>query len=187
MAEQSYFDGHRVIPFVVLSSFLYGFQRWFQLVLALHKRTLLIMLSVLSGGLMNVILNLIAVPMWGYQAAAVNNLIGYLVFTILIVYFSRKLMIWRFPYSSMVRALLASVPVWLTVVFVMRLDMPALIEIMICASVGCMVYALSLLVLGEASFVEIRKAVRSLLSVKPADPQCPSEDGKESCSLTREE
>jgi len=155
LADQAYFIGNKIIPLVVGSVFLFGFQRWFALVIAIYKKTYLIMFGILGGSVTNILLNLIFIPDYGYQAAAINNLIGYFVFAALTILFSRKLMTWKFPFVSLGRSLLASTIMAFVIFLILNLSLPNWLILAISISGGTVIYGVTLLVSGEVKRSEI--------------------------------
>lgn len=164
MADQQYFIGNSIIPLVVFSVFLFGFQRWFQLILALFKKTYLIMLSVVCGAILSIILNLVFVPKYGYIASAIINIFGYLIFTLLVIVFSRSLMVWRFPYSSLRNSIMASLAMALSVIAVLTFIQKSILIIIISVPIGLIIYTSTLFFLNEFSFKVAINSIRNFLN-----------------------
>jgi len=108
LTGQEYSMGYTILPFVALSIFLNGSVIGFGHGLGYFKKTKYIMWSLLIGGLVNLGLNFIFVPKYGYVAAAITTLIGYIVMVELQIYFSRKFFIWQFPFKSLGKIICAS-------------------------------------------------------------------------------
>jgi len=101
LTGQEYFMGYTILPFVALSIFLNGSTIGFGNGLGYYKKTKYIMWPLIIGGLVNLGLNFIFIPKYGYFAAATTTLIGYIVMVGLEIYFSRKFFIWKFPLKSL--------------------------------------------------------------------------------------
>lgn len=164
LTDEAYLGAYQVMPFIALSTFLYGFQRWFQLVLLLYEKTKFIFISVLSGAVVNIVLNLLLIRHWGYQIAAVNQLIGYAVFTLLIIVFSRRLMVWEFPAGSLARVIAATAIMSVAVIIVSNLIRTAWLNLILGAAVGIVTYSLGLLAMQEVKLSEIRGLMASLVT-----------------------
>lgn len=108
LAGAEYREGYRIIPFVALSGFLLGLQQRFQSGLIFYRRTVFILIAVIIAGMINISLNLLFVPLYGYMAAAITTLISYIIFLMIIVIISRRLFIWIFPFESLGRSVLSS-------------------------------------------------------------------------------
>lgn len=81
MAPEQYHEAIYVIPPVAISSFftfLYGI---FSIVSMYFEKTTKIMFASISGAILNLILNFICIPRFGYIAAAYTTLICYIFFT----------------------------------------------------------------------------------------------------------
>ena len=108
LTGQKYFMGYTILPFLALSIFLNGSTMGFGNALGYYKKTKYIMWSLIIGGSVNLGLNFIFIPKYGYFAAAITTLIGYIVMVGLEIYFSRKFFIWKFPFKSMYKIICAS-------------------------------------------------------------------------------
>lgn len=98
-----YFEGYRIIPFVAAGIFLVGLQQRFQAGILLYKRTRFITLSVFIASVMNLALNFLFVPRYGYMAAAFTTLVSYIILLICIIVVSRRFFIWQFPFKSLIK------------------------------------------------------------------------------------
>jgi O-antigen/teichoic acid export membrane protein len=161
MADKLYFEANQIIPLIVSSVFFFGFQRWFQLVLALYKKTHFIMISVLGGAVVNIVLNVVFVPSFGYLASAIINVIGYALFALLIVLFSRPLMAWKFPFASLRNSFLSSAFMAAGILGVISTHLPEWAKLIICIPIGLMLYVIALFVIKELSFGDVMNFTRS--------------------------
>jgi hypothetical protein len=98
--------------------------------------------------------------------------VSYAVLLVMVVRFSRRFFVWRFPYWSLCRVAVASAVMGLVVRDLEhRLDLPPLWMLMACACAGAVVCLVVLLALGEFSPGElkaVRRVVQRLLRVKPS-------------------
>jgi len=150
MAGDEFFEGRRILGYVGAGVLLLGMQQGFQSGLLFHKRTSLLTGSVVVSGLLNVVLNLLLVPEYGYMAAAVTTLISYAVLLLLVIVLSRKYFRWPYPFRTLLRVGLAS-----AVMGAFILGGGALVTVapgvaLVAATVlGAIVYTLALFGLGE--------------------------------------
>jgi len=169
----AYADGYTIVPFVLFGVALLGLQQRFQWGLLYHQKTGAITIALVVAGLLKLVLNVLFVPRYGYFVAAVTTLVCYAVSLCLIIWFSRRLFVWRFPYRSLFNAAAASVAMALAVYYVEQISRlsPAL-ELFVCIGVGAMVYGAALLVLREFSSQEvgaIRQMIAKAFVIVPAD------------------
>jgi len=104
----SYHDGYKIIPAVTFGAFIIGLQWWPQSGLLLYKKTGLIMYGILLGGTINIGLNFILVPYYGYMAAAWTTLVGYTVVFVYMTVISGRFLPWSFPFRSFLKIIFAS-------------------------------------------------------------------------------
>ena len=75
-------------------------------------------MAFMLSGLINLVLNFLLVPQYGYFAAAITTLISCLFLLMLMAVMSRKLFIWKFPLNSLVKVTCASAIMGIVVYFI---------------------------------------------------------------------
>lgn len=78
-----YMPAYKIVPLVLVSYFLYGKSRFYNLGIELKNKTYLDSVVLISGGLVNLILNLVLIPRLGMYGAAFATLISYMLINIL--------------------------------------------------------------------------------------------------------
>ncbi len=159
-----YAEGYRIVPFVLFGVLLLGLQQRFHWGLLYHQKTGPITIALVVAGLLKVLLNVLFVPRYGYFAAAVTTLICYAVSMCLIIWFSRRLFVWRFPYRSLFNVVVASAVMGVVVYYAEQLlTLSRVLRLLACMGVGAVVYAAALLALREFSSQEVG-AIRQAIS-----------------------
>lgn len=69
--------GYRMMPYVMITSFIYGLTLFIEVKLKFMNKLSIVTVGFLLSAVMNIILNFIFIPKFGYQAAAVTTLISY--------------------------------------------------------------------------------------------------------------
>ena len=161
MAGAGYEDGYRIMPYVLFGVLLLGVEQRYQIGLQLRRRTSLITVATVGAGLLNVLLNLLFIPKYGYFAAAVTTLVSYAALLLATIWFSRPLFVWKFPWKSLLNVGIAS-GVMAMVVSILghTVRVGPVVVLTICTLVGSAVYCLVLLVLREFSPQELQTAWR---------------------------
>ncbi len=164
LGGDEYVEGHRIVPFVLFGVLLLGLQQRFHWGLLYHQKTGAITIALVIAGALKVVLNILFVPGYGYFAAAVTTLICYAVSMCLIIWLSRRLFVWRFPYRSLFKVVAASTVMGVTVYYVEHaLTIPPVLRLLACTGVGAVVYGAALLALREFSSQEVG-AIRQAIS-----------------------
>ena len=150
LTAPEYYQGFRIVPLVALGGFFLGLQQRFQAGLAFHKRTNLIMIGIITSGLLNLGLNFLLVPRYGYMAAAVTTVISYAVLLVAMIIISRKYFVWEFPLKSLAKAVCAS-SIMVAVIYPIGNSITAspLINLIIAVFLGAAVYLVALFLLKE--------------------------------------
>jgi len=154
----AYHEGYRIISLVAFGTFLLGLQRCAQQGLLLYKRTNIIMYAAVSAGLLNLGLNFLLVPMYGYMAAAVTTLISYAFLLAVMVVISRRHFVWEFPFKSLGKAALASAVMGAIVYPIGNsLTSSTLVNLIAGICIGVIVYFAMLFLLREPKKEEIQE------------------------------
>lgn len=151
VATPEYHAGFSVVPFVAFGTFIFGMQRLLSTGPLLHKVTHLSLLATLLATVLNIGLNILLVPKYGYPAAAVVTLVSYTFFLIITPLVTRNYLVWAFPVKPSLNIVLATV----AAIFVasgariMLGDQPPTIIILALLGIGGATYLSTLLLLKE--------------------------------------
>ena len=158
LTAPEYHGGYQIVSFVVFGGFLLGLQQRFNAGLVFYKKTRPIMFCIVAAGILNLALNFLFVPKYGYVAAAATTLFGYAVLLILMIIVSRRVFIWKFPFKSLEKITCASV-VMGAVIYPMgnSLTSSTLLNLIVGICVGTVVYLLLLFLLREIQEEEIQE------------------------------
>lgn len=163
LTAPEYHEGFQIVPLVAIGGFFLGLQQRFQSGLAFYKRTNLIMVSTIASGLLNVVLNFLLVPRYGYMAAAITTLISYAFLLATMAVVSRKYFVWKFPFKSLAKVAVASAIMALVVYPIGNsLTSSTLINLILGVIIGIVVYIFMIFVLKEPTREEI-KALKNRL------------------------
>ena len=115
------------------------------------------MFSIIASGLLNLGLNFLLIPQYGYIAAAITTSVSYVFLLFLMVVVSRHLFIWEFPFKSLAKVVCASA-IMGTVVYPIgnSLTSLTLVNLILGICVGIVVYFLMLLLFREFRPTEIQ-------------------------------
>jgi len=163
LTAPEYYQGFRIVPLVALGGFFLGLQQRFQAGLIFYKRTKGIMIAIIASGLLNLGLNFLLVPRYGYMAAAATTVISYAFLLLAMVIISRRYFVWEFPLESLGKAVCATAIMGVVVYLVgNNLTASPLINLIISIPLGVIVYSVVLLLLGEIQPNE-KQIVRQVL------------------------
>lgn len=150
LVVKEYYDGYRAVPFIALGSFFLGLQQRFLFVLQLHKKTLYTLIIISFSGFINMILNVILIPIYGYMAAAVTTLVCYAILLILMIIASRRFFVWDFPFKSLIKAICASGIMGLLLYYISyRLNFHGTFNLALSVLLGVLSYTILLILFRE--------------------------------------
>jgi O-antigen/teichoic acid export membrane protein len=158
MTGAQYFEGYKIMPFVTLGILFLGLQQRFQTGFVFYKKTSFITLAIVSSGLLNLFLNFLFIPRYGYFAAAITTLISYAFLLFLMIILTQRLFVWKFPFESLIKVACASGIMGMIVYYVgNRLTSSTSINLTSGVCVGAVVYILMLFLLREPRKDEIKE------------------------------
>ena len=162
LTTPEYHGGFQIVPFVASGGFLLGLHHRFEAGLVFYKKTDLIMSAIIVAGLLNLGLNFWLIPIFGYVAAAITTLIGYVFLLVSMIIISRKYFVFDFPFKSLFNATFASL-VMAGIVYPIgnRLTSYAIVNLILGIIVGVLVYSIMIFLLKEPRENEIQ-ALRSI-------------------------
>lgn len=150
LTTEQYFEGYKIMAPVAAGIFLFGLQRNFQLGLLFHKKTGIILIAVLISGFVNIVLNILLVPIYGFIAAGYTTLISYSVYSLIIIYVSKRYFIWPFPWPTLYRTALSTIAMAFVVLAFFRLTpFEPLVTLSIAIISGAITYYIFLKLTGE--------------------------------------
>jgi O-antigen/teichoic acid export membrane protein len=165
--QQSYLDAWKIIPFVTVSALLTGLQWFIQRGLILIKRTDLIMYVFLGCSVINIMLNIILIPKFGFVAAGISTLISYVLLLGVLMSVTRGHFKVVLPLRTIKNCLISIAAMSLDVVLIKELLIKDHLLICLCVTTisGIGIYIICLLQLREFSNDEISSIKKFFLTI----------------------
>lgn len=149
LVESSYFSGHTILPWVALGLLAFGLSQYVNKPFELLEKTVYLFLLSGIAASINLVLNILFVPAYGFIAAAVTTMVSYLSYIAFSLFFSRRYFKIVFNFFSLFRVTVCTVIMGMTLC-VIGLNMSyGIINLIILLVVGFVFYFISLLVSGE--------------------------------------
>jgi O-antigen/teichoic acid export membrane protein len=108
LTAPDYYEGSRIVGFVVFSSFAWGLINIANMGLTIKQQARRLATNTIIAAAIHIGLQLLLVPRFGYVASAVCTLIGYAVLLYLQTLSSRPHLAWRFPFTTFRNVMAAS-------------------------------------------------------------------------------
>jgi len=150
MTSAPYHEAAVIMPVVSLALLVGAIQWWYTAGSIFSKKTGQTLISMAAAVVVNVGLNLMFLENYGYPAAALTSLAGYIAGLVVMIWLSRRDFRWAFPFQSLGRALAAtavmSAAIW---ALGMLFEVGPLPTLLISVPAGILVYGVALLAVGE--------------------------------------
>lgn len=159
MASTKYAEAKVLLPYLVIPLVLHGAISIYTAGLFIHKNTKLILYFTLSSGLLNLILNIIMVPLMGLIGAAVATLISYIFLIIIANIFSSKYITINLNLEGIFKYTLASFAAAFLLHFI---TIELFLGIIIKLFIGLVFYSLLILAIDNRIRQKLRLAFKML-------------------------
>lgn len=164
LSTKDYYEGAKIIPFVVLGLFFFGLYQRFGAGLSFYKKTYQSMICVIASGLLNLVLNFLLIPQYGYLGAAITTLVSYAFLLILIIFVSRRFFVWEFPFKTLGRVVFASAIMGIFVYYIGNsLTSSNVLNLILAICSGMFIYFILLFLLKEIELIEAKKLLAIIL------------------------
>lgn len=158
LLASSKYDGARgLLPYLAAPLVLHGAISIYTAGLYIHKKTNLILYFTFGAGVLNVILNIILIPIMGIVGAAIATLISYVFLIVLANIFSSKYITIKLNYRSIGKYIIASI---MTVVFLRFVNIEIFFGVIIKLTIGVLIYSATILVIDNRIREKIRIALK---------------------------
>lgn len=130
-------NGYLITPFVAVAFLLLGLNNIIVNIIILKKKTKIIGIIWLFAALVNLILNLLLIPIFGILGSAIATLIAYSIPFVVLTYFSFRFIKLELKYISFAKIILASLPI----IFIYKLLEPtSILNILIFVLISIVLY-----------------------------------------------
>lgn len=153
-------EGSIIVPILFLGILLWNLAMYGQKGYEIKEKTSIMLIFILISSTVNVILNFIFIPIYGYKGAALATLISMAVYPVLIKIFSFKYIKWKIDILSTIRIIISSTVAALTVNFLKdTLIHHTLFQIMLGGLIGLLIYVCLLFVSKEVNYLDTKEKI----------------------------
>jgi O-antigen/teichoic acid export membrane protein len=125
----------------------------------LKKKTALILYPIGAAALSNILINLVAIPRYGFNGAAWATFISYLLYMLLVTAMGHRLMKWHFPWKDSLKVALATAVMAAALWGLVSAGLHGFTGLLLMVACGTVVYLAALLLLGGLTRGECRFAL----------------------------
>ncbi|MFZ5517143.1 MAG: polysaccharide biosynthesis C-terminal domain-containing protein [Candidatus Zhuqueibacterota bacterium] len=156
-SSATFIDGAKVLPFIAIGVFFNGLCQYVLKGFELHRKSGSIAKLALIAGVINISLNLIFIPKYGYYGAGLSMLLTYLGYFILAIYFTKDELRWTPPIRSILNSILAACLLACFLLGSLEIIDSQLSFIFLILPSGIVLYYFSLFVIKEIKMEEVQK------------------------------
>jgi len=167
LTSAKYLPSTKAVLPLVLGIFLYNLAWVPTYAFYVRKRTKLTLIPVVTAAIVNIGLNFWLIPKYGFAAAAWNTMIAYLVYIVILVSLTERLLHWEFPFKEAFKVLAASVVMGVGVFFLNKVHIHGIGALILMIVVGGAIYIAALVAfrgISRKEFEFARKTISRVLS-----------------------
>ena len=165
IAPMEYYSAVTVILPLVLGLFLNNIAWVPNFAFYLKKRTMLVLIPLGSAAAINVLLNSILIPKYGFAGAAWATFISYAISFTIVTVISRRLMRWEFPWISACKIGVSCCVMWLGLLGLLKLKLHGWLGLSIMILAGAALFLLTLFAMRDFSKLEIEFVMGLLVRI----------------------
>ncbi|MFR4986523.1 MAG: polysaccharide biosynthesis C-terminal domain-containing protein [Lachnospirales bacterium] len=148
--EAKYFEGHSIMGFVALGMMFLGLTEYAIKPWELNARTKEIFKRSMISGILNIILNVLFIKVFGYKFAGISTFLAFFIYFILAKNGTKEHMPFSLNVKSLYKILISIFIMGVSIIFV-KIFLPInIITLCLLVFIGMLVYILSLYFTGEA-------------------------------------
>jgi len=164
-SNEQFEEGAKVLPLIAGGIFLNGLTQYVLKGFELHKKSYKIALLALLAGLMNIGLNVVLIPRYGFLGAGISACVAYLIYFITAAYLVRNDMAWEPPYRSIFNIIISATILALFLIRSSHLHVSLLYVAFIQIPLGVIIFFSILILLKEIKIYEIQRGWNFLLGL----------------------
>ena len=146
---ESFQKGYIILPLIALGTFLFGLTQYFYKPFELKDKTKTLSFLVFGAVIVNVILNLFFIPMFGILGAAYATLISYGCYLLSTYLISKKIFQWQFPIKTAIKSILASIFMCIVLYLILPLYQINIFSLILKTLIGATSYFMAILLTKE--------------------------------------
>lgn len=149
LSRPEYHDGYRVIGWTAIGMLLFGLTEYCNKAWELTSNTKVILRNSLISGLINIALNIIFIPIYGYEVAAITTTISFAIYFILSYLGARNILVWTINLSCITRIIMSSLAFGVLLIIVQNYYEITVLLLVVCVIISILLYVILLLITGE--------------------------------------
>jgi O-antigen/teichoic acid export membrane protein len=149
LSRPEYHDGYTVIGWTAIGMLLFGLTEYCNKAWELTSNTKVILRNSLISGLINIALNIIFIPIYGYEVAAITTTISFAIYFILSYLGARNILIWTINLSCITRIIMSALAFGVLLIIVQNYYEITVVLLVVCVIISMLLYVILLLITGE--------------------------------------
>ena len=160
LTTPAYFAGNAVLPFISCGIFFQSLYSIVILGLSMQKKARTIFLITFVAAIINISLNLIFIPKYGFYGASITTFLSYLIMLLGGNAISSKYLEWKPPLISFCRILFASVAMGVAVFYLGKMLPITILNTIFEIIAGIAIFTVIIYILGEIKDSEISEMIK---------------------------
>lgn len=144
-----YFSGYMIVPFVCLSKALFGVCWYLDKGMELKKKTVIVAVLIAISAILDIGLNLVLVPAYGFVGAGIAQGIAYSFYCVISLVVSRRYLNWAMPVKSIKNITMAALVMAVVLVGVKQYLDLSVVSLFLLVGLGALTFFVCIILTGE--------------------------------------
>ena len=156
--DPRYHESYGVFILTCISMAAVGLSQYTNKAWELNKNTKMILALNIVAAVLNIVLNFIFIPIYGYYVAIITTLISYVFYLAVSLIMSRKTLKLKVNVKSLIKVIISSICMYVAILIFKNfaMNMSNVIKVILEVIIGIIVYFGALILLGELNKKEIK-------------------------------
>ena len=142
--NEKYSSGAIIIDIIAISSLFYGFNQMMYKIWQLKERANTVFIFNIISVIINIVLNLVFIPKYGYVAASVTTLVSNCLISFILLLIAYKSFQYTINITSIIKPMIASAIMYILILLVQRLISNVLLSLIASVLLGVVIYGVCL-------------------------------------------
>ena len=164
LASSKFEEASIVIPYIIIGTIMWGFSPLFNAGLYIHNKTKITTLLVFLSGGVNIVLNILLIPIWGMRGAAFASMISYIVSFGLIMKISFRYLKIDIDVVSVLKCVIASLLMYVVIQYLSVGE--GFLALLVRFAVGIVTYALIISIIDRKLIISTIAFIKQTYTIR---------------------
>ncbi|MGG6440547.1 polysaccharide biosynthesis C-terminal domain-containing protein [Saccharococcus caldoxylosilyticus] len=154
-----YRKGSIIIPILFFGILVWNVSMFGHKGFEVYEKTKIMLLFILFSAVINIALNYLLIPIYGYNGASIATMISMISYSMLVYIFSYKFIKWELDFKSLIKVIFSGLVAGFFVYLLKDFVKSYIVQLISGAILGLLIYILILLLMKEIDYKTVKKLI----------------------------